>query len=223
MAAGPKVYIVDDDSAVRSSLLLLVRSRGFDVETYATASEFLELYDSARPGCLVLDMRMPGMTGLELQQLLSTRGIHIPIIFLTSYADVSAAVRAIKAGAMDLLEKPVVPEELFDRIELAIANDIAARCEQACRSEISRRFTRLTRREREVLGLVVQGKPSKTIASELGISLKTVAIHRARVMEKTESRSVAELVNLAVHTEFDGTKDRTFSTSRTGTGSVPIR
>lgn len=192
------VFVVDDDPAVRDAVRQVVLSVGLAVETYSTSQEFLDKYDPARPGCLVLDVRMPGRSGLDLQRELSQRGIALPVIIITGYADVYLAVRALKAGALDFIEKPFSSQVLLERIEEAIEKDRQARKENATRAEFAVRLDSLTPRERQVMDLVVDGQPNKAIAAELGLSLKTVEGHRAHVMEKMKVSSLAELVRLAV-------------------------
>jgi len=193
------VFIVDDDRAVARSLRWLIESVRLKVETYASAHDFLDAYDAARPGCLVLDVRMPEMSGLELQQRLAARpAYHLPIVFITGHGDVQMAVRAVKAGAFDFVEKPFNDQDLLDRVQRAIAHDAAQR-ERECQREQRRAlFASLTAREREVLDLVVEGLSNKAIANSLGVSAKTVEFHRAKVMEKLHARSLTDLVKLAM-------------------------
>jgi RNA polymerase sigma factor (sigma-70 family) len=201
MAADATVFVVDDDPALRDALSKLVASVGLGVETYSTAQEFLDQYDPAKPGCLILDVRMPGRSGLDLQKELTERESTLPIIILTGFADVHLAVRALKAGAMDFLEKPFSNQVLLDRIEEAVERDRRAREARARQTEFAARLAALTPREREVMVLVVGGKSNKEIAAALGLSLKTVEGHRAHVMEKTQVGSLAELVRLALMVE----------------------
>lgn len=190
------VFIVDDDAAVRTAMHLLLRSVGLFVETFASADDFLAQYDRNRPGCLVLDIRMPGLSGLELQERLLALGSSIPIIFITGHADVPMAVEAMQKGAFDFIEKPVRDQDLLGRISEALSVDRRNRSRQETLSEIDERLSRLTKREREVMELVVAGKANKVIAWELGTSQRTVEIHRARVMDKMQARSLAELVRM---------------------------
>jgi two-component system response regulator FixJ len=203
MPSEPTVFVVDDDPAVRDSLHWLLQSVDLAVETYATGEEFLRAYDPARPGCLVLDVRMPGMSGLRLQDELAARGIRLPIIILTGYAEVQTAVRALKTGAFDFLEKPYSDEMLLDRIHHAIETDRQTREADAQQAEVAARFALLTPREREVMVLVTAGKANKVIAADLGLSPKTVEVHRAAVMDKMGADSVAELVRfeLLLHSD----------------------
>jgi two-component system response regulator FixJ len=196
MPSEPTVFVVDDDPAVRDSLHWLLQSVGLAVETYATGEQFLQAYDPARPGCLVLDVRMPGMSGLRLQEELAARHILLPVIILTGYAEVQTAVRALKTGAFDFIEKPYSDEVLLDHIHRALDADRQAREAATLRAEIGARFASLTPREREVMQLVTAGKANKVIASELGLSPKTIEVHRAAVMDKMGADSVAELVRL---------------------------
>jgi RNA polymerase sigma factor (sigma-70 family) len=193
----PTVFVVDDDESVRRSLERLVRSVGLNVETFATAREFLSADRPNWPACLVLDVRMPGMSGLDLQEELIAAGYSMPVIFLTGHGDIPMSVRAMKAGAVDFLQKPFSDQDLLDAIHRAIDQDTRARQERTEVSEIQRRVDSLTPREREVLALVVQGRLNKQIAYELGLSEKTVKAHRARVMEKMQADSLAHLVRLA--------------------------
>ncbi len=195
------VFVVDDDDAVRDSMRWLVESIGLPVETYASAREFLETHDPNRPGCLVLDVRMPGMSGLDLQEKLHENGIVIPIIVVTGHGDVPTAVRAIKAGAVEFIEKPVNDQLLLDTIQRCIEKDTEYRQESATRSVIAARYMSLTPREREVMAQVVAGEPNKMIARNLDLSAKTIEAHRAAVMRKMEADSLANLVHMAIACE----------------------
>ena len=194
--AHPTVFVVDDDESVRSSLRFLLRSVSLESRAFASASEFLEDYDPAQPGCLVLDVRMPGMSGLELQQQLNLRGAVIPVIFITGHGDIPMAVEAMQHGATDFLQKPFRDQDLIDRIQSALAKDAKARAALDQRESIRARLDSLTPREREVLALMAQGKPNKVMAHELGVSQRTVEIHRAHVMEKSGAASLAQLVRM---------------------------
>ncbi len=196
MRAEPSVFIVDDDPSMCSALRRLLRSAGLNVETYVSAQEFLESYSAERPGCLVLDVQMPGMSGLDLQQLLAERNIHIPVIVLTGHASVPTAVTALKAGATDFLEKPFDNEVLLARVRDALALDAESRQARRERAMVEERLALLTPREREVMELMVEGKSSKLIAAELGLSARTVEIHRARIMDKMQCDSLADLVRM---------------------------
>jgi FixJ family two-component response regulator len=174
------------------------------VEVYASAQAFLDAYHDDRPGCLVLDVRMPGMSGLELQERLNERRAILPIIFITGHGDVPMAVEALQAGALDFLQKPFRDQELLERIAKALDRDAANRRELQERRAIAERFETLTPRERKVMELVTQGKANKVIAGDLDISQRTVEIHRARVMEKTRASSLAHLVRMALRLQEPG-------------------
>ncbi len=197
IAVAPVVFVVDDDPSVRKSLTRLLASAGYAVEAFASAREFLARERHAGPCCLVLDVRMPGLTGLDLQESLAVAGRRMSIVFVTGHADVPMSVKAMKRGALDLLTKPVDAKDLLGAIERCVARDVQALGEKARLTEILARVKLLTPRETEVFALVVTGMLNKQIAADLGISEKTVKVHRARVMEKMRARSVAELVRLA--------------------------
>ncbi len=192
------VFVVDDDPAMRNSLKWLIESVGMHVETFASAGDFIRNYYPGRAGCLLLDVRMPGMSGLELQQHFVDNQINIPIIIITGHGDVPMAVRAMKAGAVDFIEKPFNDELLLESIRNALSLDVERRATQAGRAEIAARLAQLTPREHEVMEMVTDGRSNKEIAQTLGVSAKTVEAHRARVMEKMEARSLADLVKMAV-------------------------
>ncbi|HSG97727.1 MAG TPA: response regulator transcription factor [Woeseiaceae bacterium] len=192
----PTVFIVDDDAAIRFAMQALMDSVNLGHEIFESGDEFLEKVTEQRPGCLVLDIRMPGLGGLELQEELIKRGNTLPIIFITGHGDVPMAVEAMQKGAVDFIQKPFRDQELLDRIREALATDEERREEQQLHAEVNERLSRLTNREREVFDLVVTGKPNKVIAYELGVSQRTVEIHRARVMEKMQARSLADLVKM---------------------------
>lgn len=196
--ARPTIFVVDDDAAVRDALKLLLRSVGQAVETYSSGQEFIDAYSEDRPGCLVLDIRMPGMSGLELQQKLNERHSILPIIFITGHGDVPMAVEAMQAGAVDFIQKPFRDQDLIDRINQALEKDSNNRAALGERNDIRRRLETLTPREREVLDLVVHGKANKVIAGDLKLSQRTVEIHRARVMEKMQASSLAHLVRMVL-------------------------
>jgi two-component system response regulator FixJ len=198
MTAAPTVFVVDDDAAVRKSLRWLIESVSVQVETFGTAQEFLEASDPQRPGCLVVDVRLPGLSGLELQDQLAARGVRLPTIVITGHGDVPMAVRAFKAGAIDFIEKPFSDQQLLDRIQQAIRQDAEARSQRLRREEVAARVARLTPRERDVLERVVAGKSNKVMASELKVSAKTIETVRARLMRKMAADSVAELVRMTV-------------------------
>ena len=192
--AGPLVYLVDDDEAVRDSLGILLSSVGLDTEIYASALEFLERFDPQRHACLVADIRMPGLSGLELQQRLNEQHAEIPMIFITGHGDVPMAVTAMKSGATDFIQKPFRDQDLLDRIHKALELDRERRASRAEGDEIRERLALLTPRETEVMQRVVKGQANKVIAMDLGVSQRTVELHRARVMRKLRMRSLAELV-----------------------------
>ena len=197
----PTVFIVDDDAAVRNSLRLLVKSVGLTAAAFVSAQEFLATYDPLQPGCLVLDVRMPGMSGLDLQQQLNLRGAVIPVIFITGHGDIPMAVEAMQHGAFDFLQKPFRDQDLIDRIQRALEKDRESRAALGQRARNRERFASLTPREREVLTLVTSGKANKVMAVDLGLSQRTVEIHRARVMEKMGASSVAQLVRMVLDLE----------------------
>ena len=202
MNPDPTVFVVDDDDAVRRFLSGLIASVGLNVETYASAREFLDACERGRAGCLVLDIRMPGMSGLELQKELVARDIRIPVIILTGHGDVQIAVQAMKAGAFDFIEKPFNNELLLDRIQRAVAQQVHVSTDGVKHDEIADRMALLTSRERQVMSMVANGEMNKLIAHRLGISEKTVEIHRAKVMEKMQARSLADLVRMVVMMEL---------------------
>lgn len=192
----PAVYVVDDDPAIRRAMELLLRSVDLPHRVFATGADFLDHFSSDLTGCLVLDIRMPGIGGLELQGLLAERGSVLPIIFVTGFGDVPMAVEAIQKGAFDFIEKPFRDQDLLERVVGAMESDEENRRRADVARGIRERIARLTEREHEVFNLVVTGKANKVIAHELGVSQRTVEIHRARVMEKMEARSLAELVRM---------------------------
>lgn len=188
------VFLIDDDQAVRDAVGLLLRTDGLAVETFTSAAGFLESGAAERAGCLVLDVRMPGMSGLDLQQQMRTRGYRTPIIFMTGHGDVPMAIRAMKAGAFDFIEKPFQGKTLLERIHEALKLDTCERHRRAQRAEAATRMAQLSPREREVLDRIALGRYNKTIAAELGISVSTVEIHRKRVMEKLQAESLSDLI-----------------------------
>jgi FixJ family two-component response regulator len=195
--ADPIVFVIDDDRMIREGLQSLIRSVGLRVETFASAQDFLAAKRPDAPACLILDVRMPGLSGLDLQLKLSDANIRIPIIFITGHGDIPMSVRAMKEGAHEFLTKPVRGQDLLDAAQKAIASDRTVRKERAELMEIRRRFDSLTPREKEVLDLVVSGLLNKQIADELGMSELTVKTHRAHVMEKTQAESLAHLVRMS--------------------------
>lgn len=192
------VFVVDDDQAMRSSLKWLIESVGMSVEIYDSADAFIRNYYPGRAGCLLLDVRMPGMSGLELQEHFLDHQIKIPIIIITGHGDVPMAVRAMKAGAVDFIEKPFNDELLLESIRNALQLDVEQRNMQTERAEIATRLAHLTPREHEVMDMVTDGRSNKEIAVTLGVSAKTVEAHRARVMEKMKAASLADLVKMAM-------------------------
>jgi FixJ family two-component response regulator len=197
MTPSPTVFIVDDDSAVLKSLARLLRSARLNVMAFGSPQEFLERHDPRAPGCLVLDLAMPGLNGLELQAALTVKGSAIPIIFLTGHGNIPASVQAMKRGALDFLTKPVNDDDLLKAVQAAIEKDRLARIARAELEDIQARLDSLTPREREVLTHVVSGQLNKQTAADLGTVEKTIKVHRGRVMEKMKVHSVAELVHLA--------------------------
>lgn len=192
------VFVVDDDDAVRDSLGLLMKSAGMQAEAYESAESFLAAFDPARFGCLVLDIRMPGMSGIELQRELNQRGSALPIIFITAHGDIPMAVDAVREGALDFVQKPFDDTELVAKVQRALTDSMERYEEEMERVEIRHREASLTSREREVMEQVVEGKANKVIASDLGVSQRTVEIHRARVMEKMQAGSLAQLVRMVL-------------------------
>jgi two-component system, LuxR family, response regulator FixJ len=198
MKTEPTVFVVDDDQGIRESLCWLIESVGLNVETFASATEFLDGYDPKKAGCLVLDVRMPGTSGLDLQDELLTKENTLPVIIITGHGDVPMAVRAMKAGAVDFIEKPFNDQVLLDRIQHAIAANAEARETEARRADVMRRLDVLTPREHEVLKMLVAGKRNREIAEELGVSQKTIEVHRANVMSKMEADRLADVVHMAM-------------------------
>ena len=202
-AATPTVFIVDDDEGARNSLRFLLKSVGLAAVAFASAREFLAAYEPYQPGCLVLDVRMPGMSGLELQHELNRLGAVIPVVFVTGHGDVPMAVEAIQQGAFDFVQKPYREQELLDRIQRALAKDKSSREALQERDRIRARLASLTPREHQVMQLMTSGKPNKVMAAELGLSQRTVEIHRAHVMEKSGATSIAQLVRMALDSEAE--------------------
>jgi two-component system response regulator FixJ len=200
VSAEPPVFIVDDDPAVRDSLAVLLKASGFGVETFDSATQFLASGGAARRGCLIADIRMPDMDGLALQEELGRRGAALSVVVVTGHGDVPLAVRAMKAGAVDFLEKPFDDETLLLSVRRASREASSVESRIAARQDAKTRLAELTRREREVLDLVVAGRANKIIAFELKISPRTVELHRARVMDKMNARTVADLVRTALLT-----------------------
>jgi len=192
------VYVVDDDDAMRQGLQFLLKTAGFNVRGYSTAEEFLAVAEPTMRGCMLLDVRMPGMSGVELQDVLKKRGVTMPVILLTGHGNVPMAVKAMRSGAFDFIEKPFEGTQLIERVRSAIAADSEARVDHDRTRTLEQKVARLTPREREVMELVVAGMLNKQIAAALSISMKTVENHRAHVMEKLGAQSLADLVRMAV-------------------------
>lgn len=192
----PTIYVVDDDDGMRRALTTLMTTVGYNALPFSRPSEFLSKYDPDQPGCLVLDVRMPEMSGLEVQQQLNRTGSMVPVILITGHGDIPMAVQAMKDGAFDFLQKPFRDQDLLDRINAALKQDAESRATVEKHADLKRRAESLTPREREVMALVVDGRANKVIAIDLGLSERTVEIHRANVMEKMGARSVAHLVKM---------------------------
>jgi two-component system response regulator FixJ len=192
------VFVVDDDTAVRQGLAFMLRAAGYEVEAFPSAPAFLEHYDPRRGGCLLLDIQMPQMSGLDLQQRLNVHGWRIPVIFITGHGTVPLAIAAMKAGAFDFIEKPLREDALLVSIERALHWNDRAYEERLQRTILEARAALLTPREREVFELVASGEPNKIIARHLGISFRTVELHRARIIEKLQARSLSDLIRMAI-------------------------
>ena len=201
----PIIYVVDDDDSMRQAIALLLRTVGYQPTVFARPGEFLAKYDSNQHGCLVLDIRMPEMSGLEVQQQLNRQGAILPVIFITGHGDIPMAVQAMKDGAFDFLTKPFRDQDLLDRINNALKQDAENRASIDRHAELRRKEESLTAREREVFDLIVDGKANKVVAIDLGLSERTVEIHRANVMEKMGARSIAHLVKM--HLTLKGESD----------------
>lgn len=198
------VYIVDDELAIRDSLTLWLESTGQIAESYASAEAFLDNYDPQQPGCLILDVKMPFMNGLDLQAELARRNIFIPIIFMSGHAEIPDTVKALKGGAIDFLEKPFDNEVLLKLIKEAIDKDLATREKNIEKNKLQQRFASLTQREKEVLSLIKSSHSNKESARLLNVSYRTIDVHRARIMEKMQAESIAELIMLVVKCEENG-------------------
>lgn len=201
MQQDPIVYIVDDSEGIRSALRLLMKSANLRAVTCASAEEFLKTYQPDVPGCLLLDLCMPGMGGLELQQRLQDRHIRVPVVIMSGHCDVTTAVQAMKGGAVDFIEKPFKNEVLLARVKQCVASDVQTRKVQRQHMEAAMRIASLTPREREVMELLIQGKRNKIIAADLGISNRTVEAHRAKIMEKMHAHSLSEIVRTSFAAE----------------------
>lgn len=198
----PTVHIVDDDDVTRRYFSAILTGEELHCSMVESAQAFLAAYDPNQPGCLLLDVQMPGMTGLELQQQLNLRGAVIPVIFISGHAQVPTAVEALMQGAFGFLQKPVVAETLLTHVRKAIEHDAANRAELRARERLIQRFHSLTRRERDVLTLLMAGRSNKVMASDLSLSQRTVELYRARVMDKTGARSLAQLVRMAMELDI---------------------
>jgi two-component system, LuxR family, response regulator FixJ len=196
--AEPAVFIIDDDPAVRQALSVLVRSMRLKPESYESAQQFLDSFDAAKPGCLLLDVRMPGISGLELLEQLNRKDIHLPAIVMSAYGDVPMVVRAMKAGALNFLEKPCRDQQLWEAIQEGLRWDATHRQDVVLRSKLHHRLERLTPGEHEVLRHLIDGKSNKIIASELGLSVRTIEVRRAKLMKKMKAESLAELIRLTL-------------------------
>jgi FixJ family two-component response regulator len=194
----PTVFIVDDDPAVRQALMALVRSMRLRAETYESAQQFLDAFDAARPGCVLLDVRMPGISGLRLLEQFNREEIPLPAIVMSAYGDVPMVVRAMKAGALNFLEKPCRDQQLWEAIQEAIKWDADHRERIALRTQVHHRLQRLTPGEHDVLALLINGNPNRTIASKLNLSVRTIEVRRAKIMDKMKAESLAELVRLTL-------------------------
>ena len=197
MSEDQTIFVVDDEPDVRAALSMLIKSVGLKPEIYETPQDYLDAYDPERTGCLVLDMRMPGMSGLELQSKLASMGLHPPIIMISGHGEISNAVQAVQSGAIDFLQKPVSDQLLLDRIQQALRLDTENRKKFYECQELEKRYATLTPREREVMQGAITGKLNKIIADELNVSTRTVEIHRAHVMEKMQAPSFSTLVNMS--------------------------
>jgi FixJ family two-component response regulator len=218
MEDSPIVFIVDDDPAARDSLAAMLESKDVAVQTYASAEDFLEHFDRSRLGCLVADVRMTGLSGLELQERLAADGSDLPVIIVTGYGDIPSAVHAMRTGAVTFLEKPCREGELWENISKALQWHREHREEKATLEDIRGRLEELTPDERQVMALIVAGRPNKVIASELGIGLRTVELRRSNVMRKMRARSLAELVRLSMALQQEGGSSPVDAAPASGSG-----
>ena len=202
--ASPTVFVVDDDAAMRKSIGFLVESIGLEAEAYASAQEFMDGASPDKPGCLLLDVRMPGLSGLDLLDRLGSLGFRLPVIMITGHADVPMAVRALQSGAGEFIEKPFNDQLLLDKIQSAVAQDAESRRVRADRQEVLRRVSTLTPRESEVMELVVAGNANKQTAADLGLSEKTIEVHRSRVMKKMGAVNAADLIRMVLEARQAG-------------------
>lgn len=195
---GTTIFVVDDDEAIRDSLAVLLKTVDLNATTFSSGDEFLEAYDAGWEGCILLDIRMPGTSGMEVQKRLAESGCSIPVIFITGHGDIPMAVEAMHGGAFDFIQKPFRDQDLLDRIDQALTTSNEQEQQAARKKTVQNQLQTLTPREQEVMQLVVHGSANKVIAMDLGVSQRTVEIHRARVMEKMQARSLAELVRMAL-------------------------
>lgn len=206
--AGATIFVIDDDASMREALKNLLRSVGLEVETFGSAQEFLSGRHSEALGCLILDVRLPGLGGLDLQRLLAEANVHLPIIFITGHGDIQMSVRAIKAGAVEFLTKPFRDQDLLDAVQQAVDLDRVQRAQRAELMDLSAQYESLSPREKEVMELVVRGRLNKQIAAEIGTSEATVKLHRAHVMQKMQADSLADLIRMAERLAFAGDERR---------------
>lgn len=200
------VFVVEDDPSMRNALKNLLRSVGLESQQFASAYDFLEAERPDVPSCLILDVRLPGLSGLDLQRELTDAAIHIPIIFTTAHGDIPMSVRAMKAGAVEFLTKPFRDQDLLDAIQVALTKDGARRMEEAALADLKRRFESLTSRERELLSLIISGRPNKYVAAEIGTSEITVKVHRRHLMQKMQAETFADLLRMAADLKIPYTK-----------------